>query len=251
MPARTHGRRLTALAAAFYHVEVSVQLSSSFLHHLAGVLWIGGAQWAGKTSVARLLTMRHPVVSYAYDYHDARSHADRSRARPDRYPHRHALLAALDRDPDEVWVAPTPEQMAEAAQQHFVERFEMVLEDLRAMPPGATVLAEGWGLRPDLIAPFLDRPTRAVFLVPTEEFLAHQLRTVSRAISFNPETRVSDPERAQRNRLARNQLLAQDVVETANRLGLRVIMVDGSQSSEDLAATVEEHFRSHLPSWLY
>ncbi|MGI8550066.1 MAG: hypothetical protein ACR2PL_04580 [Dehalococcoidia bacterium] len=66
------------------------------------VLWIGGAQWAGKTSVAQLLAVRYPLLQYAYDYHDARSHAERSRADPNRYPHRDAFLRALARDPDEV-----------------------------------------------------------------------------------------------------------------------------------------------------
>jgi hypothetical protein len=218
---------------------------------MARVLWIGGAQWAGKTSVAQLLAVRHPVLHYSYDYHDARSHAHRSRSQPDRYPYRHALLTALDRDPDIVWVMPTPQQMAEDAQHQFAERFEMVLDDLFALPDGATVIAEGWGLRPDLVAPWLTSPAQAVFLVPTEDFLARQLQMVPRAMSFNPETRVSDPERAQRNRLARNQLLAQDVIDSANRLGLRVIMVDGTQGVEGLAELVEVQLRPFLPPWRY
>jgi hypothetical protein len=37
------------------------------------VLWVGGAQWAGKSTVAMLLTARYPLLRYAYDYHDARS----------------------------------------------------------------------------------------------------------------------------------------------------------------------------------
>jgi hypothetical protein len=218
---------------------------------LAQVLWIGGAQWAGKTSVAHLFALRHPLISYSYDYHDARSHADRSRTQPDRFPHRYALLTALDRDPDAVWVTPTPEQMAADAQHHFAERFAMVLDDLCALPTGVPVLAEGWGLRPDLVAPWLDSPARAVFLVPTAGFLAHQLRVEPRAMSFNPATPVSDPQRAQRNRLARNRLLAQDVVDSANRLGLRVIMVDGSQGVEGLMHLVEAQFRPFLPPWRY
>jgi hypothetical protein len=141
--------------------------------------------------------------------------------------------------------------MAADAQHHFAERFAMVLDDLCALPTGVPILAEGWGLRPYLVAPWLDSPTRAVFLVPTAEFLAHQLRVEPRAMSFNPATSVSDPERAQRNRLARNRLLAQDVVDSANRLGLRVIMVDGSQGVEGLADVVEAQFRPYLPRWLY
>ena len=214
------------------------------------MLWLGGAQWSGKSSVAKLLAVRHPLLLYAYDYHDARSHADRSRAHPNRFPQRHSWLAALDRDPDVVWVTPTPEQMAASALQSFAERFEMVLEDLRAMPGGPPVLAEGWGLRPDLVAPLLDSPRRAVFLVPSEEFRQSQLRTLPRAGRFTAAG-VSDPERAQRNRIVRDRLLAQDVVESARRLGLRVITVDGSQDVAGVAELVGEHFRPHLPSWLY
>ncbi|MGH2587534.1 MAG: hypothetical protein ACRDJE_21665 [Dehalococcoidia bacterium] len=217
---------------------------------LARVLWIGGAQWSGKTSVAQLLAVRHPLILYAYDYHDARSHADRSRAQPDRYPHRHAAITALDRDPDAMWVTPSPEQMAESALQSFTERFQMVLEDLITLPDGPPVLAEGWGFRPEMVAPLLESPRRAVFLVPTEEYREHQLRTLTRAGQFNTAG-VSDPERAQRNRVERDRLLAQDVVDSAERLGLRVIMVDGSQGVAGLVELVEAQFRPYLPRWLY
>jgi hypothetical protein len=44
---------------------------------IRNALWIGGGQWAGKTTVAGLLTDRHHLVHYHYDYHDARGHEDR------------------------------------------------------------------------------------------------------------------------------------------------------------------------------
>jgi hypothetical protein len=214
------------------------------------VLWIGGAQWSGKSSVAHVLSVRHPLILYAYDYHDARSHADRSRADPERFPHRHAFLNALDQNPDDVWVTPSPEAMAADAQHSFRERFEMVLEDLAALPSGVPVLAEGWGLRPDLIAPHLDDPSRAVFLVPSEDFRQRQLRTLPRAGQFHLPG-ISDPERAQHNRVERDRLLARDVVESSNRHGLSVVTIDGRRSVADVAATVEAQFRSFLPSWRY
>ena len=217
---------------------------------LQRVLWLGGGQWAGKTTVAQVLLARHPLLFYAYDYHDARSHADRSRAAPGRYPQRSAFLAALDRHPDAVWVTPTPEELAEEALRAFVERFAMVVEDLLAMPPGPPILAEGWGLRPDLVAPLLDSPRRAVFLVPTEAFRQHQLRTLPRAGRL-PTPGVSDPERAQRNRVERDRILARDVADSARRLGLRAIEVDGSVGPAEVAAIVEEQFRPFLPRWLY
>jgi hypothetical protein len=226
-----------------------MELNGVLRADLSRVLWIGGAQWAGKTTVAQLLAVRHPLLLYTYDYHDARSHADRSRANSERYPHRHAFLATLDRNPDEVWVKPTPEEMAASARLSFIERFEMVLDDLRAMPLGPPILAEGWGLRPELVAPLLDTPDRAVFLVPTEEFRQHQLRALPRAASL--AAGVSNPERAQRNRIERDRLLGQEVVGSARRLGLRVITVDGSRDAAAIASDVEAQFRPFLPRWLY
>lgn len=217
---------------------------------LSRVLWIGGAQWSGKTSVAQLLGVRHPLVLYAYDYHDARSHAERSRAEPDRFPYRHAFFTALDRHPDEVWVTPAPEAMAASTLHSFRERFAMVIEDLAAMPAGVPVLAEGWGLRPELVAPLPDDPRRAVFLVPTEQFRQQQIGTLPRAGQLQT-LGVSDPERAQRNRVARDRILADDVIESAGRLGLRVIMVDGSLNVAEIADLVEEQFRPFVPRWLY
>ncbi|MCI4064116.1 hypothetical protein MRQ36_16515 [Micromonospora sp. R77] len=40
-------------------------------------LWIGGAQWAGKTTLAVTLALRHGLTAYLYDRHDARGHEDR------------------------------------------------------------------------------------------------------------------------------------------------------------------------------
>lgn len=200
----------------------------------SNVLWIGGAQWAGKSSVAQLLAERHGLIHYAYDFHDARSHAERARAQPDRFPYHSAWLAALGRNPDDVWVKPTPADMAESARHSFVERFTMVLEDLAGLPAGAVIFAEGWGLRPELVAPLLDRPERAVFLVPSEEFRQHQLRALPRAQRIGA-ARISDPARAQRNRVERDRLQAQDVVDVARRLGLWVVMVDGARDVSGLA----------------
>lgn len=217
---------------------------------LERVLWIGGAQWAGKTTVAQLLAARHGLILYAYDYHDARSHSDRALAQPERYPQRHAWLRQLAANPDSVWVNPTPEKMAADALASFAERFEMVLEDLAALPGTSPVVAEGWGLRPDLVAGVIDDPRRAVFLVPSEAFREEQLKTLARAGRFGTPG-VSDVERGQRNRLERDRLLAADVIESAGRLGMRVIEVDGSIGAGRIAALVSEQFKPFLPSWLY
>jgi hypothetical protein len=214
------------------------------------VMWIGGAQWTGKSSVARVLAMRHGLVHYAYDYHDARSHLTRAVAEPHRYPHR-AETARRLADPDfyESWVTSSPRKLAERARLEHVERFDMVVNDLAALPGCATVVAEGWGLRPDLVAPLLDAPEQAVFLVPSDEFVERQLATLERAGVFFAS--VSDPDGAQRNRVARDRLLAHDVLAAAQRCGLRVITITTSLNLAAVTDLVEAQFRPFLPAWLY
>jgi len=74
---------------------------------------------------------------------------------------------------------------------------------------GRPIIAEGWGLRPQLVAPVIDSPRRMVVMVPTPEFRDHQVRELPRAGAIG--ARVSDPARAQRNRLARDRILADEV----------------------------------------
>lgn len=207
---------------------------------LGRALWIGGGQWAGKSTVARLLADRHGMTAYHYDYHDARGHHDRRLARRIRlglspeFPH-----------PDEIWVKRTPEEMATAALDDFAVRFEWTLDDLRALVSGRPVLAEGWGLRPDLVAPLLADPRQMIVMVPTDDFRERQLRELPRAASLGHQ--VSDQERAQRNRVERDRILAGDAVRSARRLGIRVIEVDGSLDAAGVAEIVAEWFRPYLP----
>jgi hypothetical protein len=197
-------------------------------------LWIGGGQWAGKSTVARLLSVRHGLTAYHYDYHDARGHFDRRLARGE----------PVERDPEENWVRRTPEKMAADAREIFALRFEWTLDDLRALDSPRPLIAEGWGLRPELVVPLLDSPRRMIVMVPTDEFRLHQAATLPRAGSVT--NKVSDPERAQRNRLARDRLLAQDAVARARELGVRVLEVDGSRKTEEVAGQVADHFRPYL-----
>lgn len=201
---------------------------------ISRALWIGGGQWAGKSTVARLLAVRHGLTAYHYDYHDARGHFDRRIARGE----------SVERDPDRNWVRRAPEEMAADARAIFALRFEWTLDDLRALDSPRPLIAEGWGLRPEFVVPLLDSPRRMIVMVPTEEFQRHQAATLPRAGSISHE--VSDPERAQQNRLARDRLLAQDAGARARELSVRVLEVDGSRETEEVADQVADHFRPYL-----
>lgn len=84
-----------------------------------------------------------------------------------------------------------------------------------------------------------------VVMVPTEEFRQQQVRELPRAGALRQN--VSDPHLAQRNRIARDRLIAEDAVRNAERLGDRVIEVDGSRDARAIAGVVAEHFGEFLP----
>ncbi|MFG2662551.1 hypothetical protein ACGFXD_46665, partial [Streptomyces sp. NPDC048425] len=115
-----------------------------------------------------------------------------------------------------------------------------------ALVSGHPIIAEGRGLRPELVAPIIDSPRRMVVMVPTPEFRDRQVRELPRATSLGH--RVSDPARAQANRLARDRLVAEDAVRTAHQLGIRVIAIDGSRDAAAIADMVADHFSPYLPA---
>jgi AcrR family transcriptional regulator len=132
------------------------------------------------------------------------------------------------------WAGSTPQELAEECLAVFAERFDFVLDDLRALTSPHPVLAEGFGLRPKTLALLLDSPGRMIVMVPTEEFRQHQLRTLPRAGALSAV--VADPVRGQANRVERDRLLAADAIRTAREHGVRVLEVDGSVDAEGLDA---------------
>jgi 2-phosphoglycerate kinase len=194
---------------------------------IGNALWLGGGQWAGKSTVARILAHRLGLTAYHHDYHNARSHYDRRVACWLR-----AGESTTDPDPDEMWVRHTPQEMAADVLAHFPQQFEWILDDLRALVSGRPIIAEGWGLRPELVAA-LGGAERMLVMVPTEQFRRHQIRTLERAGRIRAA--VSDPDLAQRNRVERDRLIAADAVASAQRHGIPVLRIDGSRDAEGVA----------------
>ncbi|MPZ99672.1 MAG: hypothetical protein GEU80_10120 [Dehalococcoidia bacterium] len=210
------------------------------------MLWLGGGQWSGKTSVARLLAQRYGLTHYSYDAQDAGAHLDRARQEPERFPVRARIAQAVDAGTfAETWVTLSADALAEEARRSHMERFAMVLDDIKAMPAEEVVLAEGWGLRPELIIRFCDEQRRAAFLQPTESFRQHQIKTLPRAASLGME--VSDPALAQQHRVERDRMLAAEVAAEARRLGMLAIDVDGSVGIEGIATRLEAQWAPFLP----
>jgi 2-phosphoglycerate kinase len=201
---------------------------------LSKVCWIGGATDAGKTSVARELSRRHRVPVYHYDALDVRHHNRLAELSSEYAPF-------LTQTLDERWVHPRPEDMASRAWRAFQDRFPLVVEDLTALslPEGMPVIAEGYGLTPKLVSPFLTKPEQLVCLFPTDEFKVGSMERRGKG-HFGGE--VSDPRRAAENLRRRDGLIADRLMSEAQSLGIDVIEIDGSTPTDDLATLVGLRF---------
>ena len=199
---------------------------------LGHVLWLGGTPCSGKTSVARRLVDHYPLQLYHYD---RREQAHLALSRAERHPY---MRDFRDMSMDQRWVLRPVEAMVRATTAAWAERFEMVVDDLLALPPLPPVLAEGPGLLPDCVAPLLADPRQAIWLVPTEAFK----RATQPRRGGAPANETSDPARAYRNLIDLDLQLAVDVKRRAGELGLTVLEVDGLRSVDAMAALVAGHF---------
>src|SRR5579862_3505735 len=134
---------------------------------LRHVLWLGGPSEAGETTVAQILLQRplrwqwYPCDLHEYNHLIAR-------ADPQLHP---AIYRNLGRSLDEQWVTTTPEALFTDTLATNDERFPMIVEDLLKMPSQPPILVEGPRLFPALIAPLLNDPTQAIWLLPTADFV--------------------------------------------------------------------------------
>ncbi len=64
----------------------------------------------------------------------------------------------------------TVEQAVDEALKIFMERFEYVQDDLRALVSPHPIIAAGWGLRPELVASVTSSTQRMVVMAATEDF---------------------------------------------------------------------------------
>ena len=129
--------------------------------------WICGGRWAGRTTVAGILARRYGLTVYRHHYPASRSHLDRAAAAQAR-----AGEPVTGSDPDWAFVPRNPQAMAAEALAEFADRFEWALDDLRALESPHPAIAEGRGMRPELVAG-VGGAGRMVVLVPTESAVRH------------------------------------------------------------------------------
>ncbi len=203
------------------------------MSRLEHVYWIGGASCAGKSTIARRLAAEYGLRVYATD--DVMAEHTR-RTTPQDAPLLHNFI---EMDMDERWVNRSPAAMLETFHWFQGEGFNLIVEDLLALPSG--VIAEGFRLLPRLVAPLLSTPAHAVWLLPTPDFREAVIDSRG-GLTWSFLARTSDPKRALRNLLERDRLFTDLLREETSRLKLPAIEVDGSMTEGDLVKRVTEAF---------
>lgn len=182
----------------------------------------------GKTTAARALARRHDLRLYSFDAHQF-EHASR--------------LPPETRTLDEIWVDMPPEELADWFEERSRERFELVLDDLRAIDDGAPLLVDGPQALPELVAPHATSPSHVLYVVASREMQEPLIRARGAGVA----TRVRDPERAVANRLARDEELVRRLRLGAKIHGFPVVEVE--DVTETLGA-IARHFEPLLEGWI-
>lgn len=205
---------------------------------LRHVRFIGGGSGGGKSTVARRLAAKHGLQLYLTEQFSEYA----ARTTPADAPLLHAFVAM---DMDERWLNRSPHVMFNTFHGFHGERFDLVIEDLLALPRKPPILVEGFTLLPRRVAPLLSGPGQAVWLVPTPEF--RRAAFDSRGSTWDIPRKTSDPERALGNLLARDQLFTDRVRHEATALELPIIDVDLGMSVDELVNRVAAVLRLALP----
>jgi hypothetical protein len=213
--------------------EITEHTAPALRARLRHVYWMGGGSGAGKSTIARRVADRHGLLVYATD--DVMPDHD-SRFRPQDAP----LLSRFKAmDMDERWVNRSPETMLESFHWFQGELFGLIVEDLLRFPAEPGVIAEGFRLLPRLVKP-LAEPGHAVWLLPTPGF--RRAAFASRGSLEQIAGQTSDPERALRNLLQRDQMFTELLHGETERLKLAAIEIGTTMTEDPLTARVMEIF---------
>ena len=201
---------------------------------VASTLWIGGGSGAGKSTLARALVARHGLRLLDTDA----AMADHARRCPPHLCPRLHEFAAMSRD--ERWVRRSPREMLDTFHWYAGEGFDLVVEDLAAMPPGPAVVVEGFRLLPRLVAPLLSEGSRAVWLLPTPAF--REVAFARRGTTAAIVGATSNPPRALANLLERDAMFTEVLRTETARLGLDAVEVDVGTTEDEVLERVQAAF---------
>ena len=139
---------------------------------------------------------------------------------------------------DERWVLRTPQEMYDTFHAFHGECFDLLLAELSDLPPDRPLIVEGFSLLPRLVVPLLDRPSQAIWLLPTPAFCRWAFD--ARGTTWAIPSRTSDPEQALENLLARDAIFTEQLGREAASLGAQTLPVDGQLSLDQTIMRVAD-----------
>jgi len=212
-----------------------MNISDSFLRRqLQNVLWIGGAAYGGKTTIADLLAEKHGFVAY---HPEDLFHEHKEAASPQDHP---ALCAPFH---GWEWYFGRPlEEYIKGIEDTGREQFQMAILDLVVMAARDTVVADVFFLDPEL-ARALTHHSACVFLFAEEEVIREGFfeREDKRDLWELTET-LQDPARTRQHCLDVTCALSARKRAAAEAAGLKVLVRDGHTDLTKTLAAVEKHF---------
>jgi hypothetical protein len=191
------------------------------------VIWIGGPSGSGKTTLARRFAIEHGL---RYLGADKLMQAHHGRALERRLP---AMTRWEELSPDERWLS-DPEAMADLLRATNEERWLLLLEDVERLPSVPTVV-EGTPLWPSRVMPFVREPPNAIWIFPSPEAEERNLTTRG----GTAHTTTSDPERAARNRIAREQIHARRLEQDALEVEAPIVRVELEDDLDAVYASLQ------------
>jgi adenylate kinase family enzyme len=211
---------------------------------LPHVLWIGGSPCSGKSTISRTIAQIYVFLDYHLDAWSSNHFARRVAAGDVE------ARAFLGMSMTQRWIERPVEVLLQEAISSWNRDFQLVIEDLLALPKENLIIAEG-NFFPACVAPYLSSSHQAIWLVPTDSFCeqgrhqrwAEQALRQKRHGVYNEG---SDPEQRRRQIIARDCQLARYVKQQAEALHFPIYEVDGSRSREEMTELVERHFDPYL-----
>ena len=146
----------------------------------------------------------------------------------------------LSFDYEQMWMR-NPQQQCEEEIAIYAEIFPYALRDSKALCKNQTVIAEGAGFMPELMAKENVNAVFYICIVPTESFQREKYAQRQWIPEFLKG--CSDPKTAFDNWMSRDALFAKHVLERARKTGYAVILVDGIHTIEENYNIVTEVFR--------
>ena len=206
-------------------------MPNSELNH---IYWMGGSPCGGKSSVSKIIAEQFGLKLYSIDEELRRLMKHIS---PKNQP---ALSLWESQSWEQRWMQPV-DQLLKFVIQAYDEEFQLCIEEIKAIPPSQPTLVEGNPLRPQLVAPLLNKQYHALWLIAKEDDLRHYYRQREWIRDILKET--SHPEKAFDHWMERDIAFAKLVREDCKTHHLQYMNSNRQLSIEAKAHQVAIHFQ--------